>query len=254
MICIAQLKKQFGQENTGCKALDGVDLHIVPGEIFGIIGMSGAGKSTLLRCLNLLERPTAGTVTVDGQELCSLNQSQLRQARSKIGMIFQGFHLLMQATALENVCFPLKLMRMQKKTAIHRGLSLLELVGLRGKESSYPSQLSGGQKQRVAIARALASQPKILLCDEATSALDTATTKEILALLQDINRKTGITIVVVTHQMSVVRSICDRVAVLDEGKVAECGPVARVFTHPESKAARRLLGDDTAQSLPYAAY
>ena len=252
MIRVENLKKEFSGENGSCKALDGVDLHIKAGEVFGIIGMSGAGKSTLLRCFNLLERPTEGMVSVGGEQINTMSEAALRKARSKIGMIFQSFHLLMQATALENVCFPLRLMRMPKKTAIHHGLSLLELVGLTGKESSYPSQLSGGQKQRVAIARALANEPKILLCDEATSALDTATTKEILSLLKDINRKTGITIVIVTHQMSVVQAICDRVAVIDGGKVAECGPVNQVFHAPKSPAAQQLL-QCSGEELPQVA-
>ena len=211
-------------------ALDGIDLEIYRGEIFGIIGLSGAGKSTLVRCINFLEKPTEGTVTVDGQELGRLSKKQLLEARRSMGMIFQQFNLLQQRTALQNICFPLEIAGVKKAEAEKRARELLETVGLSDRADNYPSQLSGGQQQRVAIARALATNPKILLCDEATSALDPTTTRSILALLKEINRTLGITIIVITHEMAVIEEICQRVAIIDSSHIAEVGPVEQVFT------------------------
>ena len=212
MIKLEHISKTFGDTGDGVHAVKDVSLEIGDGEIFGIIGFSGAGKSTLVRCINLLERPTSGTVTVDGQELTALSEKELRQARKKISMIFQGFNLLMQRTCLKNVCFPMELSGVPKAQAEKKALELLDLVGLKEKASAYPAQLSGGQKQRVAIARALATDPKVLLCDEATSALDPTTTNSILALLKELNQKLGVTVVIITHQMSVIEEICTRVA------------------------------------------
>ena len=223
------------------EALKNVSLDIADGDIFGIIGMSGAGKSTLVRCINLLERPDEGHVTIDGVDLGSLKKKQLRNIRRKVTMIFQGFHLLMQRTCLKNVCFPLELAGVSRADAQKRALQLLETVGLSDKANAYPSQLSGGQQQRVAIARALATDPKVLLCDEATSALDPNTTNSILELIKEINEKTGITVIVITHQMKVVEKICRHVAILDGGEVAEQGEVAEVFSRPHSEAAKRLV-------------
>ena len=241
MIELRNLTKTFPGPNGGVQALKDVSLTIDDGDIYGIIGMSGAGKSTLVRCINLLERPTQGTVLLDGQDLSTLSQKDLRQTRRKIAMIFQGFHLLQQRTCLKNVCFPLELAGVSRVAARQRAGELLELVGLPDKAGAYPSQLSGGQQQRVAIARALATDPKVLLCDEATSALDPNTTHAILSLIRQINRQTGITVVVITHQMSVVEEICNRVAILDNGVVAETGEVSRLFSRPSSPAARRLV-------------
>ena len=203
--------------------------------------MSGAGKSTLVRCLNFLERPTSGTVLVEGKDLSTLKDNELRKMRTQIAMIFQHFNLLMQRTVLDNVCFPMEITKTSRKDAVKRARELLEIVGLSQKELSYPAQLSGGQKQRVAIARALATNPKILLCDEATSALDPTTTKAILALLKEINEKYGITIVIITHEMAVVQEICSHVAIIDEGSLAETGTVEEVFSRPKSKAAKKLV-------------
>ena len=241
MIRLEHVCKTFGEEKGGVHAVRDVTLHIEQGEIFGIIGFSGAGKSTLVRCINLLERPTSGTVTVDGQELTALSEKELRQARKKISMIFQSFNLLMQRTCLKNVCFPMELSGVPKAQAEKRALELLDLVGLKEKANAYPSQLSGGQKQRVAIARALATDPKVLLCDEATSALDPTTTATILSLLKELNQKLGVTVVIITHQMSVIEEICTRVAILDSGAVAEEGSVEDIFAHPATDAARRLV-------------
>ena len=217
MIQLEHISKTFGGDENGVHAVQDVSLHIKQGEIFGIIGFSGAGKSTLVRCINLLERPTSGTVTVDGQELTALSEKELRQARKKISMIFQSFNLLMQRTCLKNVCFPMELSGVPRAKAEQRALELLDLVGLKEKANAYPAQLSGGQKQRVAIARALATDPKVLLCDEATSALDPTTTASILSLLKELNQKLGVTVVIITHQMSVIEEICTRVAILDGG-------------------------------------
>lgn len=241
MIKLEHISKTFGGPDSGVHAVRDVSLEIEDGEIFGIIGFSGAGKSTLVRCINLLERPTSGTVTVDGQELTSLSERELRQARKKISMIFQSFNLLMQRTCLKNVCFPMELSGVPRAQAEKKAQELLELVGLKEKANAYPSQLSGGQKQRVAIARALATDPKVLLCDEATSALDPTTTNSILSLLKELNQKLGVTVVIITHQMSVIEEICTRVAILDGGAVAEEGRVEDIFAHPSTDAARRLV-------------
>ncbi len=238
------LTKRFGSGETEVAALNGIDISIRPGEIFGVIGLSGAGKSTLVRCINLLERPTSGSVVVDGQEMTKLTDKQLRQARKSIGMIFQSFNLLMQRTALDNICFPMELAGVPRKEAVKRAKELLELVDLASKEKAYPAQLSGGQKQRVAIARTLATNPKVLLCDEATSALDPKTTRDILKLIQDINKRLGITVVVITHDMKVIEEICGRVAILDHGNMAETGTVEEVFSNPKTEAGRRLVYPD----------
>ena len=251
MIKIENLSKTFHTSDGSVEALKNVSLEIADGDIFGIIGMSGAGKSTLVRCINWLERPDEGTVTIDGVDLGSLSKKQLREIRRKVTMIFQGFHLLMQRTCLKNVCFPLELAGFSRQDAQKRAKELLETVGLLDKANAYPSQLSGGQQQRVAIARALATNPKVLLCDEATSALDPTTTNSILELIQEINQKTGITVIVITHQMSVVEKICRHVAILDGGEVAEQGEVTEVFSHPHSEAAKRLVYPESdAHRLP----
>ena len=249
IIEIRGLRKTFGQGEAAVTALDGIDLSIEKGEIYGIIGLSGAGKSTLVRCMNLLETPTEGTVRVDGQEITTLSPKELRKARQSITMIFQGFNLLMQRSALDNICFPLELSGTPRKEAVARARELLKVVGLEGREGAYPAQLSGGQKQRVAIARALATNPKVLLCDEATSALDPTTTQSILALLQELNRTLGVTVVIITHEMKVVEQICGRVAILAESHVVEEGKVSEVFRHPKTAAARQLLmpGSETAR-------
>ena len=249
IIEIRGLRKTFGQGEAAVTALDGIDLSIEKGEIYGIIGLSGAGKSTLVRCMNLLETPTEGTVRVDGQDITALSPAQLRKARQDISMIFQGFNLLMQRNALDNICFPLELSGTPRKEAVARAKELLKVVGLEGREGAYPAQLSGGQKQRVAIARALATNPKVLLCDEATSALDPTTTQSILALLQELNRDLGVTVVIITHEMKVVEQICGRVAILAESHVVEEGKVSEVFRHPKTAAARQLLmpGSETAR-------
>ena len=249
IIEIRGLRKTFGQGEAAVTALDGIDLSIEKGEIYGIIGLSGAGKSTLVRCMNLLETPTEGTVRVDGQDITTLSPKELRKARQSITMIFQGFNLLMQRSALDNICFPLELSGTPRKEAIARAQELLKVVGLEDREGAYPAQLSGGQKQRVAIARALATNPKVLLCDEATSALDPTTTQSILALLQELNRSLGVTVVIITHEMKVVEQICGRVAILAESHVVEEGKVSEVFRHPKTAAARQLLmpGSETAR-------
>ena len=241
MIEIKNLCKTFSSGDDRVDALCDISLTIADGDVYGIIGMSGAGKSTLVRCINMLERPTAGTVIVDGKDMGALSTAELRAARREITMIFQQFNLLMQRTCLQNVCFPMELAGAKKAAAKKRAMELLELVGLPDKAGAYPAQLSGGQQQRVAIARALATDPKVLLCDEATSALDPNTTHQILSLIRDINAKLGITVVVITHQMSVVKEICKHVAILDHGTVAEEGLVSAVFAAPRSEAARRLV-------------
>ena len=248
IISIEHLTKTFQLDGKPFNALSDVSLEVQQGEIFGIIGLSGAGKSTLVRCINLLESPTSGTVLVRGQELTKLSAKELRLARRKISMIFQGFHLLMQRTCLQNVCFPLELQGVAKNKARERALELLRVVGLEEKANSYPAQLSGGQKQRVAIARALATDPDVLLCDEATSALDPKTTHAILELIRDINEKLGITVIVITHQMSVVQEICNRVAILENGEVVEEGTVADVFSNPKADATRNLVYPEMADS------
>ena len=253
IIEIRNLSKVFGTGVSAVTALSGIDLSVKAGEIFGIIGLSGAGKSTLVRCVNLLERPTEGSVVVCGSDMTKLSDKALRHARQSIGMIFQGFHLLMQRTAEENIWFPLLIAGVKKADAQRRAKELLELVGLGDRGGAYPAQLSGGQKQRIAIARALATNPKVLLCDEATSALDPKTTRQILELIGDINKKLGITVVIITHQMSVVKSVCNHVAILDDGEVVEDGLVSAVFSAPKSAAARHLVfpgGADVTVSDP----
>lgn len=241
MIELKNLCKTYSLADGSVEALRDVSLTIPDGDVFGIIGMSGAGKSTLVRCINMLERPTSGSVVIDGHDLTRMNEKELQQERRSITMIFQGFNLLMQKNCLRNVCFPLELAGVKKAEAVKKAQSLLELVGLGDKAAAYPAQLSGGQQQRVAIARALATNPKVLLCDEATSALDPKTTGAILELIRDINRKLGITVIIITHQMSVVESTCRHVAILEEGQVVEQGEVSAVFSHPKSEAARRLV-------------
>ena len=243
------LSKTFGAGAEQVAALQQVSLAVEPGEIFGIIGLSGAGKSTLVRCINLLERPDEGQVLFHGPNLTAMSTKQLRQVRRKISMIFQSFNLLEQRTALDNICFPLELEGVPKAKAKQRARELLEIVGLPDKARAYPVQLSGGQKQRIAIARALASDPEVLLCDEATSALDPQTTNSILNLLQTISRERGITVILITHQMSVIEQICNRVAILDSGVVAEIGDVEQVFSNPQSAAGRRLVSPDVALPL-----
>ena len=253
MIEIKNLSKTFHTAEGEVEALKNVSLSIADGDIFGIIGMSGAGKSTLVRTINMLERPTEGTVVIDGVDMGTLSDKELRAKRREITMIFQGFNLLMQKTCLDNVCFPLKLsgLRGEKKWREQRAMELLDIVGLKDKAKAYPAQLSGGQQQRVAIARALATDPKVLLCDEATSALDPTTTSSILELIRSINEKTGITVIIITHQMSVVESVCRHVAILDGGVIAEQGEVSEIFSYPTSAAAKRLVypeGDAIAAS------
>ena len=241
IIKIEHLDKWFKVKDMDVHALDDISLDIYKGEIYGIIGMSGAGKSTLVRCLNFLEKPTSGDVIIDGRNLAKLSNKELRATRKDIGMIFQHFNLLMQRNVLDNVCFPMELVGVKKKEAREKALEYLKIVGLEEKAKAYPAQLSGGQKQRVAIARVLASDPKILLCDEATSALDPQTTKSILQLLKEINQKYGITIVIITHEMTVVQEICSHVAIIDHGKLAEHGLVSDIFTAPKSKEAKKLI-------------
>ena len=238
---VKHLTKTFEQKGIVVEALKDINLNIEAGDIYGIIGMSGAGKSTLVRCLNYLEKPTDGQVIIAGQDLGALSEKELRKQRSDIAMIFQHFNLLMQKNVLDNVCFPLLIQKVNKKEAKERARELLQIVGLSEKEKAYPAQLSGGQKQRVAIARALASNPKILLCDEATSALDPQTTASILDLLKQINKDLGITIVIITHQMAVIREICNRVAIIEHGVLVENGLVEDIFNHPKSQAARELI-------------
>lgn len=237
------LTKVFTNKNEPLTALKNINLAIEQGDIYGVIGMSGAGKSTLIRCINFLEQPTEGTVLIDGCDLSGLDEKGLRAIRRDIAMIFQNFNLLMQRSVLDNVCFPLEITGMPKKDARKRAMELLEIVGLKGKAKNYPAQLSGGQKQRTAIARALAGDPKILLCDEATSALDPNTTQSILELLKDINSKFGITIILITHEMSVIRQICSHVAVIEDGQLVEQGDVETVLAHPQTDIARQLFGE-----------
>ncbi len=243
-IVLDNISKKFTTKDGTVEALKNVSLEIDKGEIYGVIGMSGAGKSTLVRCINFLEKPDEGRVLIDGNSLDDYSKKELQKQRESIGMIFQHFNLLMQKTVLDNVCFPLYIQNVPGKQARKKAEELLDLVGLLEKKNAYPAQLSGGQKQRVAIARALASDPKILLCDEATSALDPQTTSSILELLKNINDKFGITIVIITHQMSVVRKICDRVAIMEGGQLAETGKVSEVFSHPKTKVAKRLIRQD----------
>ena len=248
MIKLSNIVKNYGDVH----ALKGFDLEIKRGEIYGIIGLSGAGKSTLVRCINMLERPTSGEVFVDGKDMTKLSESELRAARKNIGMIFQHFNLLSSATVYENIAFPLTLSNTPKTEIEKKVLPLLELVGLSDKAAQYPAQLSGGQKQRVGIARALASDPKILLCDEATSALDPQTTKSILALIKDINKKLDLTVVVITHEMQVIKEICDKVAVISEGVIAERGSVLDVFTNPQHAITKEFISVLLSNELPAA--
>ena len=249
MIEIRNLSKTYPSANGGITALKDINLTINDGEIFGIIGLSGAGKSTLVRCINFLEKPTSGDVIVDGQNLGKLTKKELLKTRQNIGMIFQGFNLLSQRNVIKNICYPLEIAGVKKEAAVKRALELLDLVGLSDKAKAYPSQLSGGQKQRVAIARALAAETKYLLCDEATSALDPDTTRSILELMKKINKELGVTIIVITHEMKVINSICDRVAVLDRSAVAELGTVGEIFANPKSDIARKLILPET-QTVP----
>ena len=241
IIRIEGLDKIYPHATETVVALRDVNLSIREGEIFGIIGLSGAGKSTLVRCINYLEKPTAGKVTVDGSDLSALSSKELLKARQQIGMIFQGFNLLEQRDALGNVCFPLEIAGVPRSAAKARAEELLKLVGLGERMHAYPAQLSGGQKQRVAIARALANNPKVLLCDEATSALDPTTTRSILELIQQINRDMGVTVIVITHEMKVVEQICHRVAVIDQSRIVEMGDVHEVFLRPRTAIARELV-------------
>ncbi len=246
---MTNISKSYTGKNGTVQALDQVSLSIEEGEIFGVIGLSGAGKSTLVRCINYLEQPESGTVRVGGKDLASLSGTELRKERQDIAMIFQHFNLLMQRSVLDNVAFPLEIAGFRKKEARAKAEEYLEIVGLSDKRNAYPVQLSGGQQQRVAIARALAGNPKIILSDEATSALDPKTTRDILRLLRDINRRYHITIVVMTHEVRVIQEICGKVAVLHHGVVAETGTVREVFQRPKSKAARRLLLEEQFEQL-----
>ena len=253
MIELKHVSKVFETAGGRVEALKDISLTIPDGDVYGIIGMSGAGKSTLVRCINMLERPTSGEVIVNGKRLDTMSPAQLRAARRDITMIFQRFNLLMQRNCLDNVCFPMELAGVSRREAASRAQELLETVGLPDKAKAYPAQLSGGQQQRIAIARALATNPKVLLCDEATSALDPNTTHSILGLIREINKRLGITVIVITHQMSVVEEICSHVAILDNGEVVESGAVGTVFASPKSAAARRLVfpnGADDSVSNP----
>ena len=247
MIQLEHISKSFVTASGTVHAVQDVNLQIGEGEIFGIIGFSGAGKSTLVRCINLLERPTEGRVIVDGEDLTAMDLKKLREVRKKIGMIFQHFNLMRSRTVFQNIAFPLKKSGLSKAEKEKKIESLLELVGLSDKKDAYPSQLSGGQKQRVAIARALANDPKVLLCDEATSALDPQTTQSILKLLKQVNETLGITIVLITHEMAVVKDICDRVAIMEQGRVVEEGDTVSVFSHPKEAMTKDFI--DTASNL-----
>jgi D-methionine transport system ATP-binding protein len=253
IICLEGLGKQFQTTNGTVTALDDINLEILQGEIFGIIGLSGAGKSTLVRCINYLETPTAGRVIFEGQNLSMMKEAEIRKARQSMGMIFQQFNLLAQRNVLQNVCFPMEIAGVPKAEAKKRAAELLKLVGLEERMKAYPAQLSGGQKQRVAIARAMSTNPKVLLCDEATSALDPNTTKSILELLKKINRELGITVIVITHEMAVIESICDRVAIIDHSHIAESGKVSEIFSGPKSEIGRQLiLGETVGQKTSFA--
>ncbi|WP_027108542.1 methionine ABC transporter ATP-binding protein [Lacticigenium naphthae] len=245
MITLKDVSKEFTGKNKAVKAVDAVNLTIQSGEIFGIVGYSGAGKSTLVRMLNGLEKPTSGTVTLNDKIISTMSGQALRKERRAIGMIFQHFNLLWSRTVLENICFPLEIAKVEKTERIKRAKELIELVGLQGREDAYPAQLSGGQKQRVGIARALANEPQVLLCDEATSALDPQTTDDVLDLLVSINKKMNLTIVMITHEMHVVRKICHRMAVMDGGKVVEEGEVLSLFKHPAHPTTKRFIRQDS---------
>lgn len=247
IIQLKALGKEFKTLSGPIKALDDINLSINQGEIFGIIGLSGAGKSTLVRCINYLEVPTSGDVLFESKSLVRMSRRERRHARQSMGMIFQQFNLLAQRNVLQNVCFPLEIAGTKKKDAKDRAMELLQLVGLDDRAKAYPAQLSGGQKQRVAIARALATNPKVLLCDEATSALDPNTTKSILSLLKKINKTMGVTVVVITHEMTVIEAICDRVAIIDQSHIAEVGRVSQIFSEPKSKIGQQLILGDAAE-------
>ena len=249
IIKIEGLSKSFVNKNTTVHALDNIDLDIYKGEIFGIIGLSGAGKSTLVRCINYLEIPTSGSVIYMGSDLSGMSVDKIRKTRQSMGMIFQQFNLLAQRNVLDNVCFPMEIAGVPKKNAEKRAIELLKLVGLEDRIKAYPAQLSGGQKQRVAIARAIANEPKVLLCDEATSALDPDTTKQILKLIREINKNLGITVVVITHEMKVIESICDRVAIIDHSKIAEIGTVTDIFSDPKSPIGKKLILGDSVKEV-----
>jgi D-methionine transport system ATP-binding protein len=250
VIEIKNLTKKFEIDGNTVVALNNINLNIEKGDIFGIIGMSGAGKSTLVRSINYLEKPSEGSVYVDGVNLGKLSEKELRKTRSNIGMIFQNFHLLEQKNVIDNICFPLEIRGVKRADAKRRAKELLELVKLEDKEKAFPSQLSGGQKQRVAIARALATNPEILLCDEATSALDPQTTASILELIKNINETLGITVVIITHQMSVVTTVCKRVAIIDGGNLVEEGLVETIFEHPRTDAAKELISGKKISYTP----
>ena len=250
MIHLRGITQTYQGSQGPVEALRGIDLQITPGEVFGIIGRSGAGKSSLVRVINLLNRPTRGEVIVNGRDLTKLNDSQLREARRDIGMVFQHFNLLSSRTVYDNVALPLELAGMDKAAIRERVSPLLELVGLAALADRYPAQISGGQKQRVGIARALASRPKVLLSDEATSALDPETTRSILDLLRQVNRELGLTVVLITHQMQVIKQVADRVAVIDAGRIVEQGPVIDVFTRPQQAITKSLIDEIVQQELP----
>lgn len=250
MIELSNVTKIYGHGDHRVVALDNVSLQINKGEIFGIIGLSGAGKSTLVRCINKLEVPQSGTITIAEQEMTKLKRKELREARRKIGMIFQHFNLLSSRTVYGNIAFPLEIAGVKRAELKKQVLSLIDLVGLSDKVTAYPAQLSGGQKQRVGIARALANNPEVLLCDEATSALDPETTKSILGLLQDVNQRFNLTIVLITHQMDVIKNICDTVAVIEDGRIVEQGPVVDIFSHPRTPTARRFMKSVLPTEVP----
>jgi len=250
MIELQHIDKVYHTSSGDLHALKDINLSINEGEIFGIIGLSGAGKSTLVRCINMLETPTGGKVFVDGKEMTAMNAVQLRKARQNIGMIFQHFNLLSSRTVYDNIAFPLEIQGLDKESIKKKVMPLLDLVGLTDRADHYPSQLSGGQKQRVGIARALASDPKVLLCDEATSALDPQTTESILALLRDINKRLHITIVMITHQMNVVKEICDRVAVIENGEIIEQGTMFDLFTNPQKATTKEFVASIQHNDLP----
>ncbi len=251
IIQLRNMGKEFKTANGPVVALDDINLDIMEGEIFGIIGLSGAGKSTLVRCINFLEVPTSGQVIFEGENLAALNDRGKRKARQSMGMIFQQFNLLAQRNVLKNICFPLEIAGVPGAKAQERAMELLKLVGLEDRSKAYPAQLSGGQKQRVAIARAIATNPKVLLCDEATSALDPNTTKSILALLKQINKELGITVIVITHEMAVIEAICDRVAIIDQSKIAEVGRVSDIFSEPKSRIGRQLILGDAVTNVKF---
>lgn len=251
IIRLEGLGKEFQTSDGPIKALDDINLEIQQGEIFGIIGLSGAGKSTLVRCINYLEVPTSGKVVFEGENLSAMSDSRRRKARQSMGMIFQQFNLLSQRNVVQNICFPLEIAGESRRQAKIRAMELLKLVGLEEKANAYPVQLSGGQKQRVAIARAIATNPKVLLCDEATSALDPNTTKQILQLLKEINRNLGITVIVITHEMAVIESICHRVAIIDQSHIAEVGSVSDIFSEPKSRIGRQLILGEAARTAQF---